>query len=255
MSVLANHPGFVLRDDAAAAFNRAEADHGVLSVNRAGVSEAAQQELIDRWNAGGAANRPPFLYQPAMPASASNHVKQIAVDIANYSKFAAYCTDYGFYHDIASDPVHFDFKGVSGAPVVRNSDTMNRQAFLNTQGWNLAVDGVQGPLTTQAYREYQQQLKNKGLYAGAIDGIWGPQTEAAHAANVASLTPPAPAPATTGPLSYAAIQAALNKFGYGLAVDNVWGPKSHAALGQFQASHGLAVDYLVGPLTRAQLGI
>jgi hypothetical protein len=36
MATLRNHPGYWLRDDAAAAFDQAEADHGVFIVNSAG---------------------------------------------------------------------------------------------------------------------------------------------------------------------------------------------------------------------------
>lgn len=250
---LKHHSGFWLRSDAAEAFDRAEDDHGVLVVNSAGRTEAQQQVLINRWNAGGAANRPPYLYEPASPASASNHVigGGIAVDVGNWTKFAAYCGQYGFTHPYPSgDPVHFEYHG--GPAPTTSSLWKERQAFLNTLGFHLVVDGIDGGLTKAAVEGYQTILRGYG-YTGAIDGLWGTGTQSAHVRYLAAhttTTPPA-----GGNLSYSDIQRGLNKFGYNLVVDGVWGSKSHNALGDFQRSHGLTVDYLVGVKTRAALGI
>ena len=114
MTTLRNHPGYWLCDDAAADFDRAEADHGVFIVNSAGRTVAEQQHLINRWNQGGPANRPPYLYKPAMPARTSNHVANggVAVDLADWRRFAQICERYGFRHTYPnSDPVHFDYVG------------------------------------------------------------------------------------------------------------------------------------------------
>lgn len=114
MATLKNHPGKWLRDDAAAAFNAAEDKHGVFVVNSAGRTLAEQQALIDRWNRGGKYNRPPFLFQPAMPARTSNHVQGggVAVDLDNWRDFKFVCAEFGFRHTYPSgDPVHFDFVG------------------------------------------------------------------------------------------------------------------------------------------------
>lgn len=100
MATLRNHPGYWLRDDAAAEFNQAEADNGVFVVNSAGRTVAEQQNLINKWNQGGTYNRPPYLYKPAMPATASNHVANggVAVDIGDWRRFAQVCERYGFDH-------------------------------------------------------------------------------------------------------------------------------------------------------------
>lgn len=182
MATLKNHPGKWLRDDAAAQFDRAEAEHGVFAVNSAGRTEAEQQNLINRWNKGGAANRPPHLYEPAEPAATSNHVKNggVAIDVADWRRFAVVCEEYGFKHTYPTgDPVHFDFVGLDQTDPRFDQNTFNRQMFLNSRGWDLVPDGREGPLTRKAYKEYQTFLRAWG-YDGLIDGVWGPGTQAAH---------------------------------------------------------------------------
>ena len=68
MANLKHHPGMWMRDDAAAALNAYEDKYGVIQLSRAGATRGEQQEAINRWKKGGAANRPPFLYKPADPA-------------------------------------------------------------------------------------------------------------------------------------------------------------------------------------------
>lgn len=143
--------------------------------------------------------------------------------------------------------------GSAPAPALQPQQLVkDEQSWMNaSRGEHLVVDGLIGPLTVAAIKRYQTFLRAYG-YAGAIDGIWGAGTQAAHARYYAAWTAPAP---KTGALTYADIQRGLNEFGYGLVVDGVWGPKSHNALGDFQRRHGLTVDYIVGPKTRAALGI
>lgn len=254
MARLKNHPGFWLRDDAAAAFDAAEDKYGIFTVNSAGRTVAEQQEAINRWNQGGTYNRPPYLYQPANPPESSNHVAGggKAVDIGDWRRFASIAGEFGFQHTYPDgDPVHFDFVGgVSSA--VRDQVTADRQAFLNSRGWTLVVDGIEGPLTRQAYAEYQSQLNQ--IFPGSnldVDGKWGPATQAVHQKFWDSLNNPSSRPSSksAGELNYADIQAALNRHGYNLAVDNIWGPKSSNALADFQSRNGLKVDRLVGPNT------
>ena len=91
-----------------------------------------------------------------------------------------------------------------------------------------------------------------GLNAGAVDGIWGPNTQKAHQKfydSVQAQSSGRPSNKTAGQLTYADIQTALNRHGYGLVVDGIWGPKSSNALADFQRRNGLTVDRLVGPLT------
>jgi len=90
-----------------------ESHHGILEVNSAGRTEWEQQELIDRWDEGGASNRPPFLYEPKRPRRASSHVADggIAVDInaPDIPAMLAHGEDYGFYRRYEWDKPHFEF--------------------------------------------------------------------------------------------------------------------------------------------------
>lgn len=113
MATLKNHPGFWLRDDAAAAFDAYEDKYGVIRVSSAGRTKAEQQALIDKWNKGGKYNRPPYLYRPYMPAEGSEHVKGggLAVDTSDFNTFRKHCEEFGFKWWGSGDPVHFYFIG------------------------------------------------------------------------------------------------------------------------------------------------
>lgn len=153
------------------------------------------------------------------------------------------------------DPVPFITSRISGPASGFSQEVANQQAYLNAaQGERLAVDGIRGANTIAAYKRYQQFLKGRGWYSGAIDGVWGSGTQAGHEHRYAEWSGQQSAP-KTGALSYADIQRGLNKFGYGLAVDDIWGPRSSNALADFQRRNGLKVDRIVGPQTRAKLGI
>lgn len=258
MATLRNHPGFWLRDDAAAAFNQAEADNGVFIVNSAGRTVAEQNELIRKWNQGGTYNRPPYLYKPAMPATASNHVANggVAVDIGDWRRFAQVCGRYGFRHTYPdSDPVHFDYVGGgSGAGSGSFDQTVkDQQQWLIDRGYNLGAsgaDGVKGPATVQAFKQYQTFLRAFG-YAGNIDGDWGPATQAAHNAYAQSLN--------NANAELKAQQQWLISRGYNLGpkgADGVWGPSTEAAFKQYQTflrAFGYTgdIDGQWGPATQA----
>lgn len=246
MATLKNHSGFWLRDDAANAFNQAEDAHGVFSVNSAGRTEAEQQGLINRWAKGGAANRPPYLYRPASPASTSNHVDNggEAIDLGDWRRFATICEQFGFRHTYPEgDPVHFDFIGTVATSVGNfDQDTKNRQDFLNSRGWSLVPDGLEGPLSRKAYGEYQTYLQSRGWYSGAIDGIWGAGTQAGHELFWAELNAPAPAAPqyhTATPADIASlgdsrgIQKVAKLNGYTGELDNQFGGGSQAGLQNF----------------------
>ncbi len=260
---LKNHPGMWLAPDAAASLERYENDHGVIPINEAGRLKSQQDALLARWAKGGAANRPPYLYQPG-PSSGPNaswHLSGEALDTPARNALAAALAPYGWTFDIASDVVHAQYhpskdQHAGGGAAAPSTDVVNQQNWLNSIGINVgAADGIIGPKYRAGVKAYQSLLRAYG-YTGAIDGIWGAGTQAAHQRYYDSKHAAAPVPESHGgALSYADIQAGLNKFGYGLAVDNIWGPKSHNALGDFQSKHGLVRDYLVGPKTRAALGI
>lgn len=267
MATLRNHRNFWLRDDAAAAFDRAEADHGVFIVNSAGRTVAEQQSLIDRWNRGGAANRPPYLYKPAMPAPTSNHVRNggVAVDLADWRRFAQICGQYGFKHSYPdSDPVHFDYVGGSGGGnATPNATIQAQQNWLISRGYDLGptgADGIAGPKYAAAVQKYQTFLRAYG-YTGDIDGIWGPGTQTAHQKYYDQVNNPTPvnekvkreqtflisrgydlgptgADGIAGPKYVAAVKAYqtfLRKYGYTGDIDGQWGDGTQAAHEKFYA--------------------
>lgn len=230
---LKNHPGMWLRDDAADAINALEDKYGVIKINRAGVTEAQQQEVIDKWDRGERAG----LFAPARPASTSGHVKNggEAVDVYNYTSDRAKLVEFGFEWYGPSDPVHYTFKGRGDTSVGRV--TVNRSVSAIQELVGAKVDGKYGPETTAKVRAWQAP---RGLVA---DGIWGPNSDAL------GFPPARPSSKSAGELTYADIQAALNRHGYGLVVDGDWGPRSSGALADFQKRNGLTVDRIVGPLT------
>ena len=257
MATLRNHPSFWLRDDAAAAFDRAEADHGVFIVNSAGRTVSQQQSLINRWNQGGWQNRPPYLYQPADPPETSNHVANggVAVDLADWRRFAQICERYGFRHTYPnSDPVHFDFVGGSAAGgVTPNQTVKDQQSWLISRGYDLGptgADGIAGPMYAAAVQKYQTFLRAYG-YSGSIDGQWGSGTQAAHEKYAAFVQ--------NGDATLKAQQIWLISRGYDLGptgADGIWGTKTAAAIKAYQTflrDYGYAgeIDGDWGPGTQA----
>jgi peptidoglycan hydrolase-like protein with peptidoglycan-binding domain len=134
-------------------------------------------------------------------------------------------------------------------PVVRKGDqnhpVRTLQDLLRARGHSVAVDGIFGPATEAAVRAFQQE---KHL---AVDGVVGPITWAALVVTVRL--------GNTGD----AVRGVQEEFQFrnlsgdpskGLAVDGVFGPKTEAAVRGFQqALHtdipSVAVDGIVGPVT------
>ncbi|USH44773.1 endolysin [Microbacterium phage Juanyo] len=256
MATLKNHKGFWLRDDAAAAFDAYEAKYGKRIVNSAGRTVGEQQELINRWDAGGKYNRPPYLYAPARPATASNHVRNggVAIDIGDWRTFKEHAHEFGFKWYGDKDVVHFDFVGWNGGV---SQDTKNRQAWLNqSRGEKLVVDGIQGKATTAAIKRYQTFL---GVTA---DGIWGDRTQAAHQVyydNWHKGTAPKRPVIRKGSKGQAVkdLQARLNRdypLYSKLAVDGIFGNGTEKVVREFQRRAGLVVDGIVGERTWGKLG-
>lgn len=167
MSSLQNHPQFTLNDDAAHAFDQIENRYGLFIVNSATRTLQQQQNLIDRWNRGGPANRPPNLYQPATPANTSAHVHGNAIDIANWQDFAPIAEPYGFAHPYAYDPVHFEYhptlqpaeNTVTPLPKQNGHKRMNLALFGNHTGeysliWTLNGQTVKTPLSGDEFARY-----------------------------------------------------------------------------------------------------
>jgi peptidoglycan hydrolase-like protein with peptidoglycan-binding domain len=130
-------------------------------------------------------------------------------------------------------------------------------------------------------RETQQRLQTLGFYAGPIDGIWGPETQAAVVRYQQSqgrtayggveparvivgappavvppvVLPPAVAPAVvapptrpvvlTVPTDVRTVQTRLRQLTfYGGPIDGVWGPGTQAGMENFQRSRGLQVGQI-----------
>ncbi len=153
----------------------------------------------------------------------------------------------------ASSPV----SGPAGPPtttehsIVLIEGAEGRQVELLQQALGVSVDGVFGPQTEAAVRHYQA---SKGL---TVDGIVGPQTSAAlagqptmsTAADVGSEEGATGEEGASGD-AVQRLQSALH-----LSTDGDFGPETEAAVRRLQARHGLTVDGVVGPATWSVLGI
>ncbi|MBR0651256.1 peptidoglycan-binding protein [Roseomonas terrae] len=146
------------------------------------------------------------------------------------------------------------------------------------------------PLSPSATMVVQERLRDAGVYTGATDGVWGPESQTAldrfqqargmvvtGSMNLATaqalgigvprlLPPPAEpaagaAPAGSAPiaLSPAAIrnvQARLRALGfYRQQADGLWGAGTQAALERFQRGRGLEPNGQINPTTAQALGL
>jgi peptidoglycan hydrolase-like protein with peptidoglycan-binding domain len=116
--------------------------------------------------------------------------------------------------------------GLRGEPVRR------LQAKLGVE-----VDGIFGPATEKALKEYQKKANL------VVDGIAGPDTFAHMGLHELILLHKGTRGETVKKL-----QTSL-----GLTADGAFGPATEKALKKFQAEHGLAADGLAGPATLAKM--
>lgn len=130
------------------------------------------------------------------------------------------------------------------------------QTLLNSHGASIAVDGNFGPGTLAAVKTFQA---GHGL---SVDGIVGPLTKAALAAEGSAVPAPiaitsssCPTDMTRGEVDgcVTQLQQLLNSHGASIAVDGNFGPATFAAVENYQSAHGLSVDGIVGPNTKSLL--
>lgn len=142
------------------------------------------------------------------------------------------------------------------------------------------------PLPSQSIQAVQERLRQAGAYSGAVDGIWGADSEAAlqsfqqthqlqvtgqmNQATAATLgldpvsllpgsqlpAPPLPVGDTLSSASVRAIQIRLRALGfYGGPTDGVWGPSTQAAIERFQQGRGLQPNGQLNPATVGAMGL
>lgn len=121
------------------------------------------------------------------------------------------------------------------------------------------------PLPSAAVRDAQQRLTALGLYAGPVDGIWGPDTQVAverfqrnrGLQVTGDLNQVTTSALQAAPLPSATVrdtQQRLSALGfYDGAVDGVWGAETRRAVERFQRSRGLAVTGDVNAATASAL--
>jgi peptidoglycan hydrolase-like protein with peptidoglycan-binding domain len=138
---------------------------------------------------------------------------------------------------------------LSPFPLVRKGDrdhpVKTLQYLLRGRGHTVAVDGIFGPSTDAAVRAFQQQ---RGL---AVDGIVGPNT---WSALIVTVRKGSQGDAVRGVQEEFQFRNLSGDPSKGLAVDGSFGPKTEAAVRGFQqALHqdipSVTVDGIVGPVT------
>lgn len=267
MATLKNHPGYWLRDDAAAAFDYMESQEGRISVNSAGRTVSEQNHLIWRWDKGGASNRPPYLYAPARPATASLHVKNggEAFDTSEHRRVAQFAHKYGFVQPYPkSDPVHFEYRGSFVAPESQVKDaTPVGGHFVRINDYPFAtyrVSAGEKPSTTAAM--WGMSLSRYYRLNGIDPNVGFKRYPVGLSVRVAYdhrvMSKRLLRPGSEG-YDVARVQEHLRRvyplYASKLVIDGIYGTATIAAVKEFQRRSGLVPDGKVGDKTWAKLGM
>lgn len=140
-----------------------------------------------------------------------------------------------------------------------HSDVKELQNLLQSKGlYRSTIDGIYGPLTADAVRQFQRQAKIQ------VDGIAGPQTFKALKVSGDSSKSNAKAKSSSSSSKSSSIvlrpgsrgqavsdlQTQLKKLNYyHSTVDGKYGPLTTSAVRTFQINHNLQVDGIAGPQT------
>ncbi|MGE5180655.1 MAG: D-alanyl-D-alanine carboxypeptidase family protein [Acidobacteriota bacterium] len=133
-----------LEDDAAADLQSVAANHP-LQINSA-FRTIAQQYLLYRWYQQGRCG-----ITAAATVGHSNHESGRAVDLSNWSSRVSNMAAYGWRHDVPGDSVHFDH---TASDDIRGEDVTAFQTLWNRNNPDdpIAVDGSYGPQTEARLR-------------------------------------------------------------------------------------------------------
>jgi peptidoglycan hydrolase-like protein with peptidoglycan-binding domain len=140
------------------------------------------------------------------------------------------------------------------------------------------------PIAPPGLRAVQDALNRAGIYAGAVDGAWGQDSQAAlqqfqqgHGLQVTGQMNPAtaqalgldparllqiasapvqPPPMRLGPQAIRNIQGRLQQLGYYQGgVDGDWGPGTEAAIARLQQERGIQPTGQLNPPTVSAMGL
>ncbi|MFD5411294.1 N-acetylmuramoyl-L-alanine amidase [Streptomyces nojiriensis] len=143
-----------------------------------------------------------------------------------------------------------DSSGGGGGGMTQVRSVSAQQQAVNGLGYSpaLAVDGMWGPLTDAGVRWLQ------GKVGTGADGLWGPGTEAAYKAYAGGGS--GGSGGSGGMSSVRSVlmqQYAVNSLGYSPALeqDGAWGPLTLAGVRWLQAKVGTPADGAWGPATEA----
>jgi peptidoglycan hydrolase-like protein with peptidoglycan-binding domain len=114
------------------------------------------------------------------------------------------------------------------------------QQLLQARGYDVAVDGIFGPITEGAVKDFQQ---SKGL---AVDGIMGPQT---WPKLIVQVQKGSTGDAVRGVQEVMKFHDQSDGEGPPIHVDGIFGPQTDRFVRGFQNAVDIDVDGIVGPVT------